>query len=431
MLLVPRYAGPDDDEGLERVIRPRPFPTPFPNPPFPELPEELSMLSSWDRPLRKLLFTIPTTVFGAVGDKDPVRMQLEAAYRAMFSALPETCEVVVLVKPDFEERATEWLETAGIAPARHEVRPMVKANATMWANDSFWTCTPRTRPLDAPVLVEPHKYRRVGDRFVADDLVEHFEYDHFVLPRAFEGGNMLVGDDFYLVGVDTVADVGPGVLAAGKAFRAMESVRRPIIVGGDNDPITPVDWKETLTTNTQWRVAGPVIPTPSRQPIFHIDMYVTLVGKRDPEGKFIVMVGDPSLATAKIGGRTWLPGLGEDPTRQADFDAVATQLEALDFEVIRVPLPLVYDDDETTNTRQYYFASYNNAVVQRDPNIVLLPTYGDETWTSLKQVDDDVAAIWKGLGFEVKRLPDMSAFAIAGGAANCIKNVLARGFDPM
>jgi hypothetical protein len=427
-LLVPRF-GARLDEGFAPPGGGgrKPFPTPFP--PFPAPPDELSMLSSWHRPLRKVLFTIPSTVLGAQGDTDPIRLQLEAAYRATFSALPETCEVVVLVKPGFEAAATTWLEESGVAKARHEVRAMNKANATMWANDSFWTCTPRTRPLDPPVLVEPQKYKRAGDRFVADDLVGLFGYQNLVLPRPFEGGNLLVGDDFYLVGVDTVADLGPGVLATGKAYRAMESVRRPVIVGGNNDPFVPVTWDETLG-NRAWKMAGPVIPTGSRQPIFHIDMYITLVGRPDPEGKFIVLVGDPSLATNKIGGPTW-PAVGGDPTRQADFTAVATQLEELGFDVRRIPLPLVYDDDAGTSARQYFFASYNNAIVQRDPNVVLLPTYGNESWPLLADIDDEVEGIWKALGFEVKRLPDMSAFAIAGGAANCIKNVLARGFDPM
>jgi hypothetical protein len=435
-LLEPRFGARVHGGGERRIGEgTSPLPLPLPGPPLPgpvvgDLPDDLSMLSSSDRTLRKLLFTIPSTVLGAEGDTDPVRLQLEAVYRAVFAALPETCEIVVLVKPDFEARATSWLVASNVATTRFEVRPMLRANATMWANDPFWTCAARTRPLDPPVLVEPQKFSRAGDRFVADDVKQHFGYAQLVLPRPFEGGNILVGDDFYLVGIDTVADLGPGVLTVSKAYRAMESQRRPIVVGGDNEPLATARWHETLTAGTTWSVAGAVVPDGSRQPIFHIDMFVTLVGRPDPASKFVVMVGDPSLATAKIGGPTW-PVLGKDPTRQAEFDAVAMQLADDGFEVIRVPLPLVYDDDRSTGARQYYFASYNNAIVQRDPDRVLLPTYGDDTWPELRDIDDEVAQLWRDRGFEVVRLPDMSAFAIAGGAANCIKNVLARGFDPM
>jgi hypothetical protein len=60
---------------------------------------------------------------------------------------------------------------------------------------------------------------------------------------------------------------------------------------------------------------------------------------------------------------------------------------------------------------------------------VLLPTYADAEWPELAHTDAENVRIWKEeLGFEdVVTLPEMNAFAYAGGAANCIKNVLARG----
>lgn len=425
--LVPRY-----ERGAPAVVLPKPvppFPTPFPAVPFPQPPAELTMLSSWDRPLRKVLFTIPNTVFGNEGDEDPVRQRLEDGYRSLFGALPANCEVVVLVRSGRKEIAETWLEEAGVLADRREIRTMTKANATMWANDPFWTCTPRTRPLDPPVLVEPIKYPRAGDRNVADDLILEFGYQGLVLPRLFEAGNLLVGDDFYFVGVDTVQDLPPGVLSVGKAYRAMEAVRRPIVVGEAQTELKPVTWTETLT-GSPWMISGPVLPAHSRQPIFHLDMYVTLVGRSSEDAPFVVMVGDPSKATDKIGGPTWIPGLGRDPTRQAEFDAVATQLENAGFEVIRNPLPLVYEDNGGTSERQYYFASYNNAIVQRNPNRVLLPTYRHAS-PELKVLDEEHVALWESLGFEVIQLADMNVFALAGGAANCLKNVLARGFDPL
>lgn len=427
-VLVPRY-GRGAPSPTPRA-RP-PFPTPFPAVPFPPPPVELTMLSSWDRPIRKVLLTIPNTVFGEEGNTDPVRMRLEAAYRSLFRSLPADCRLVVLVKPKHHATAHVWLADEGVHSNRYEILPMTKANATMWANDPFWTCTPRTRPLDPPVLVEPNTYPRVGDKHVADDLIDALGYSGIVLPRLFEAGNLLVGDDFYFVGIDTVDDLGPGTLAVGKAYRAMEAVRRPIVVGDPTTSLLPVEWSEPLAGLTPWKVSGPELKEGSRQPIFHLDMYVTLVGRTEPEAPFVVMVGDPAMATDLMGGSTWVPGLGQDPTRQLEFDAVANQLTDAGFEVIRNPLPLVYEDSTSSTTRKYYFASYNNAIVQRNPDRVLLPSYVDASSQELKAVEAHQILQWEKLGFEVILLADMNAFALAGGAANCIKNVLARGFDPM
>jgi hypothetical protein len=159
-------------------------------------------------------------------------------------------------------------------------------------------------------------------------------------------------------------------------------------------------------------------------------MFITLVGRQGPAGEFTVLVGDPSLATATLGRKTWPDDVVPDPSLQKAFDDTAAELVAAGFHVVRNPLPLVYDDNLTGTppTRKYYFASYNNAVVQRGPKRVLLPTYADAEWPELALTDAENVRIWKEvLGFDVVPLPEMNAFAFAGGAANCIKNVLARG----
>lgn len=234
------------------------------------------MLSSWGGALRKILFTLPNPVLGDVGDTDPVRLKLEAVYRALFAGVPADCKIVVLVKPGRESIARSWLEQSGVDPSRYDVRAMKLANATMWANDPFWTCRRRAHPLDPPVLVEPKQFLRAGDKSVADDLVYHLGYDNRVLARPFEAGNLLVGDDFYFIGIDTVQDLSPGVLEVGKAYRAMEAVRRPIVLGGaePDQPLVPIVWTEMIDGPKPWNVSGPVLPQGSRQPIFHIDMYV-------------------------------------------------------------------------------------------------------------------------------------------------------------
>ena len=65
------------------------------------------------------------------------------------------------------------------------------------------------------------------------------------------------------------------------------------------------------------------------QPIFHIDMFLTLVGRED--GRFVVLVGDPSQADALLGSTS--------PYALAEvYDQLAATLSAAGFDVRRNPL---------------------------------------------------------------------------------------------
>ena len=159
------------------------------------------------------------------------------------------------------------------------------------------------------------------------------------------------------------------------------------------------------------------------QPLFHIDMFVTLVG-REPDGKFRVMVGDPALA-ADVLGQSVSPH-----AMQEVFDNIAKGLGRAGFAVTRTPLPLVYEDDEKLLERFWYFATANNCVVQNshsDGRIVWLPTYGYGHWQALSATDEANMRIWEELGFEVRLLGDFHPFAANLGAVHCIKKYLARG----
>jgi len=198
------------------------------------------------------------------------------------------------------------------------------------------------------------------------------------------------------------------------------------------------------------------------QPIFHIDMFITLVG-RDGNGRFRVMVGSPRRA-AEIANRPFHPGLA----MQAAFDDIADLLEARGFEVIRNPLPQVHTagaahplsmireharsfprgdertawtaivdeltalgagDDTLVESRRWYFATANNCLVQTAAdggNVVLLPTYGHAPFDWLRAVDAEMRRLWTDLGYEVRELANFHPFAESLGAVHCIKKYLER-----
>ncbi len=58
-------------------------------------------------------------------------------------------------------------------------------------------------------LVEPASFRRADDAYVADLLAPRTDLEHTQARLFFQGGNMLVGDDFWLIGMTTPRAASP------------------------------------------------------------------------------------------------------------------------------------------------------------------------------------------------------------------------------
>lgn len=76
------------------------------------------------------------------------------------------------------------------------------------------------------------------------------------------------------------------------------------------------------------------------------------------------------------------------------FDDIARGLTELGFNVVRTPLPMAYDDD-STNTRYWYFATGNNVLTQDNPRKVWIPSYGHGPWAKLAATDTLNQRIWE------------------------------------
>jgi hypothetical protein len=179
-----------------------------------------------------------------------------------------------------------------------------------------------------------------------------------------------------------------------------------------------------------------------RQPIFHIDMFLSLAGRAGggpgaatSGTKYQLLVGDPGLADRTLG---WQPVVHN---LQSEFDAVGDQLRRLGFSVRRTPLPYVSVDlrgafsvevdgrqVEVVGERFWYFATSNNCLVQIDGTHkdVWLPTYGHAPFEELAATDAAHRRTWESLGFTVHQLGDFHLFAMRLGALHCIKKYLAR-----
>jgi len=255
-------------------------------------------------------------------------------------------------------------------------------------------------------------------------------YAAFALPGSrsqetdlrLEGGNVLADGDFCFVGADLVDDNA----GFAERFRAEIENCREIVPIAASTPlrrrgpmrfaIEPGDlrWREAVDRSLS--------RSGTRQPVFHLDMFMTLAG-RGGEGRLRVLVGDPRAASALIG--LPLP----DGFPQDAFDDIARTLECRGCRVIRNPLPFVYFDDPEARMRDWFYASSNNCWVERveqGRSRVWLPQYGYGDWPELRATDEANAALWRELGFEVVPAGDFLPLADQLGSLNCVSKILER-----
>lgn len=395
---------------------------------YTALPPQPSLVPTADGALEAIVFTIPA--YAVRGENNP----LWKVYKDLILKLPEYTHLYILTHQSVEGMLKQWLEQQNLQP---RVQLGVVSDAiemTVWAEDDFELVYDQDGSL---YLLQPHSSRRSGDELASYYACERFGWNRAKVPVYFEGGNLLVGDDFFFLGanyaVDTFYDFAK-LLVQDKDLhlkKAMTQVYQQYLDKGRilyfistniQLPVEQVrsfnrngeEWKEVLHLKNG---AGTV------QPIFHIDMFITLAG-RNEDGKYQVLVGDPKMASELLGDNHAIWTIPEA------FDDIAALLTRLRFEVIRNPLPLTYVDDEQEKVRKWYFATYNNALVEikgEADKTVWLPTYGYGCWQELKHTDEENKTIWQHLGFKVVMLEDFHPFAEYSGAVHCIKKYMRRG----
>jgi hypothetical protein len=396
-------------------------------PPTPVTPR---IVSSAHGPLRHLLLCYPDY---AEGD-----FSLEESYTDLLRSLPPTCALTVLVHPavaaDFDRIARR--ARPDDPPTVVEAPPWLAFS--VWAEDGYVTVADTGHDPARTFLVEPFMFPRYGDGLIADLVAEATDLQSTQVPLYFQGGNVLVGDDFLLIGTDylvrtleTWRENEPVLLGEGspsanarRLFTAtFDPGRRLHFVGLTrpipDDLLAPRPFRQDGERWVEEVGAG----AGSLQPVFHIDMFLSLAGRDPASGRYRVLVGSPTEAAAILGEPV------PDHALPRAFDEIARRLERLGFEVVRTPLPRTYVDYPEERLRVWYFATSNNCLVEitEGSRRVWLPTYGHGPWAHLQATDEANRAVWEGLGFEVVQLGDYHRFAQNFGALHCIKKYLDRG----
>ncbi|MDX5483184.1 MAG: hypothetical protein LPK07_16005 [Hymenobacteraceae bacterium] len=394
---------------------------------YMKLPSQPCLVPSADGALDTVVLTIPA--YALKGQGNP----LWKVYADLILKLPGYTKLQILTHRSRKKTLQQWVEEQGLAGRVGIAGIPDNISMTIWAEDDFELVHDKGGKL---FMVQPHSNRRTADELASYYAGREFGWERVKVPVYFEGGNILVGDDFFFLGanyaVDTFHDLGELLvqdrdLNARKVITALyqqylDQERTLYLIGSSLQ--LPAEEERSLTLNgEQWKERLYVKNSEGTvQPIFHIDMFITLAG-RNGEGKYQVLVGDPRMASGLLGNNTctWA-------TTEA-FDDIAETLRKLGFEVIRNPLPLTYVDDENQKVRKWYFATSNNALVevQEGKKTVWLPSYGHGNWQELRLTDDKNREIWESLGFEVVMLEDFHPFAEFSGATHCIKKYLRRG----
>lgn len=357
----------------------------------------------------------------------------------MLEHLPATTHVTVLA----HEKAIDQLKGMLVASGRDGHATIVTGpqdlEFSVWAQDPYVVMQDE---VGGTSLLQPVAFDRRGDDGIAGLLADSTSIRIRRSSLWFQGGDVLVGDDFILVGRDSLgatlqrqrrdgdprlqSGVGSEALGASLFRDGLDPGRRIVFVGTELH--VPEKTQRPIMVDGRERLEILYDGAGRAQPLFHIDLFISLAG-RGPSGGYRLLVGSPDLADGILGR----PRLEQSMSEL--FDDVAERLEGKGFEVIRNPLPLTHAhgrqlvEGEERDVRLWYFATANNCLVQIDGeagNEVWLPTYGHRGWSELAATDAANRRIWEGLGFTVHELPSFHAFAQKFGAVGCITKCLER-----
>lgn len=425
--------------------------------------QKRTLVSSYKGEIKRLLMTFPSYV-----SRDG---QDSVALRSLIEALPKTTKFIIVHHESRLEPYRTWFLVAGHDEANIDFVPVNNSeNFRDWAEDPYVSAL--VIDDDSQLLVEPYFFSDEGDQYIAGNVASApTDVSAAQVPLCFQGGNCLIGDDFWFMGWDFVADSielakdphGPFKLCEDDDAYAFVLQKFKELVEGERKLITLGTQSGIYREGTygaysdgRWFLDFPNEGIGKFQPIFHIDMFVTLLG-RDGDGRFRVLVGCLRLGENLTGARA-------PYALAAAYDEIADQLRREEFSVIRCPLvhrwfegeentlaclerKLGHEDGDTLRngldelralgakptdvitSRKWYHMTWNNCLVERIGNggTIYMPTFGHGENDDLAPIDDYMEDLFKAEGFAVQRLADFSVYAKRSGVVHCITKYLQRG----
>lgn len=400
---------------------------------YPDQLEQPSLVSSCYGKITNLLLTIPDWVFGY----DPYLK----VYKDLIFKLPEHTKFLIYINSKSKASLAQLIEELDVKGRVEIIETTQHGSFTVWAEDAYVVCTDLQN--SEVYFVEPASFKRGEDNMIADNIAAASDYKTTLKKLYFQGGNILIEEDKWLIGFDYPNNsLDEGYIVPDVGETKLEAIKRGYKKLDQEKTLIPIG--STLNVPADKHVAdldignGKILPlfafygnkAGTVQPIFHIDMFITLAGK-DENGSSIVLVADPSMTRDLLPNEELVQYLDQF-TMTNIFNDYAVKLEQQGFSVIRNPVSLCIQHEQARgNNPEYlyaYFATSNNALVEvtETEKKVWLPTYGYGNYSYLSVIDQKNKEIWESIGFEVSLLEDFHPFASSLGAAHCISKYLER-----
>ncbi len=291
-----------------------------------------------------------------------------------------------------------------------------KTRPSEWVQDPFLVLKADS---GHDILLESSTFSRynshqAGDQLIADRIAAQTKFLLKPLPVYLEGGNILVGDDFCLIGSDVleknliVSDESSGLLQIENQIRNALGVEQIV-------------WIQNIEDS-----CSPLAPSPvSLAKFMHIDMYITLGGKLS-NGKELIFVAEISELSGWNVHPCMLNDLKDFLQSVAD-NLSKKQNSSIEFHVERIPIILF-------NSGEDIVMSYNNCLIERYSNHknVYLPKFAAEEELNGERIiaiENMVKMSFERFGYCVQMVDFDGYFnylARKFGALRCVTKVLNR-----
>ncbi len=355
-------------------------------------------------------------------------------YADLIGKLPDTTDFVIVAHNSTRHELDGILARTGASARARIISAPDYLNLLVWARDPFLV---RETTTAASSLVEPIEFHRAADALLADILDDGLDVDIVQSPLAIEGGNILVGEDYVVVGGDTL-------------FRTLDVNDRldHLIIPPATDALAFVAdlLRRTLSPDRVMTIAAATVPVRALQPDVDVHRRTGDPGGALPRGRLV----PADLPHRHVHRPRWKDTRRDAPPGRRFTGVRRRAIGAAHRSACAVPrfrsrrrsaprrrlrgdprpMPITYVDYYDDGVRSWYFATSVNCIVQDDTKLgrhVWLPTYGHGDWPELRVTDEANADVWTRLGFEPHLLGDYHRFAQNLGAVHCLVNELDRG----
>lgn len=175
--------------GLEKAIR-EPF---LPEHTNAMLPDP-SLVSSSHGKIKEVLLTIPEYAVSG-GNHNPYWL----VFSDLIKKLPSYTIFIIVIHDSVKAVFEKWLISEQFDVSRFKITGLPDhLYFSVWAEDGYAISKSGSKTF----FVEPLSFPRYADSMIANTVHNFTGYELSVAPLYFQGGNILIGDDFFLIGAD-------------------------------------------------------------------------------------------------------------------------------------------------------------------------------------------------------------------------------------